>query len=820
MKKVHVFLGWSGRVSYEVALGFSRWLPRVVQSIQPKISDAIPKGTSWTTELATVVKAADLSIFFLTPQNLQARWMHYEAGASQRVCPFLFEVTQDALLDPMNLWQSCRYDKQEVRNLVGDLASLCEGPSDEVLDETFELWWPMLTRELDALLQDSKNAQSPIISSASSIPIRTGCDTIYVYPDRTTSPYSTRGWLRDKLTPSGMAEVIVLARTAKFWKDEIEQGNLVPGREVKVRLVVADPAADTRMLAEQERPEFLEHMKDILPFLRAMARNESADSFQFLLAPSLVMDSFTFVDIVDGGHREISVVLDIYTGTRHDEPRPQIAFIHEGTHTPKGCIVRRMEDRARRILKRSGTDLHEHDQLSEAIEPLRAIEQEPSRRNPVRRLAGNAVEVFKFYEQSRLFLAAKKTPTREQINRPPPPVCVQVEVTDRCHVRRCLGCTRGLANYPTDMDLKLYEELMISLREINTRNVVLSGGEPLAHRQAARLLEIARHQEMHVAVLTDGLSLANDDSLVEEVGRSVSSLRISLDGVTADSYRDVRFFRKNHPFREAPVAHVERAIANMKAFREDDHSPLEHIGICTTLFERNAQEVERVRAWARDQPVDSVVFKFAHGTPETIGLPKSKGFACSEGTVEQLVNLFAAAQRESDGSLLDNSPYMEGFIREMGAGHIASGKPTSGLYEKKKMVCFTPLLFALVDPKGGINICCHTYFDNSEGDKRRDEARVGYIGDDPNKTGRKRSFKDIWEEEAFERVRRIHGWNADEDRLDCKCPMRGECTRHWRHNLGLTQVFRDYLLAGISGQRSIEKEIRDIAMGEDSAFWL
>lgn len=92
-----VFLSWSGELSHKIALELREWLPFVIQSIEPYVSsEDIDKGTRWSIDIAKELEDSSFGILCVTPQNLNAPWLNFEAGALSKafensfVSPFLF----------------------------------------------------------------------------------------------------------------------------------------------------------------------------------------------------------------------------------------------------------------------------------------------------------------------------------------------------------------------------------------------------------------------------------------------------------------------------------------------------------------------------------------------------------------------------------------------------------------------------------------------------------------------------------------------------------------------------------------------------------
>ena len=121
---MRVFLSWSGEESHKVALALKEWLPNVVQALETWVSSAdIDKGEAWFAAISeSLVKAEGVGVFCLTPDNLKAPWLAYEAGALAssdrgRVATFLFGVKASDVAPPLGLFQatdsSSKTDVQE-----------------------------------------------------------------------------------------------------------------------------------------------------------------------------------------------------------------------------------------------------------------------------------------------------------------------------------------------------------------------------------------------------------------------------------------------------------------------------------------------------------------------------------------------------------------------------------------------------------------------------------------------------------------------------------------------------------------------------------
>lgn len=168
-----VFLSWSGDLSHKVALELREWLPYVIQSVQPYVSsEDIDKGSRWSIDIAKELEDSSFGVLCVTPHNLEAPWLNFEAGAlskafsTSNVSPFLFGLKPSELKkSPLLQFQSTLYDKKDLMKLV---LSINNALGKEKLDEyklktTFDVWFENLKSKLDPLLSDAK-VQKPSTS--------------------------------------------------------------------------------------------------------------------------------------------------------------------------------------------------------------------------------------------------------------------------------------------------------------------------------------------------------------------------------------------------------------------------------------------------------------------------------------------------------------------------------------------------------------------------------------------------------------------------------------------------------------------------------
>jgi hypothetical protein len=167
---VKVFISWSGAVSHQVALALRDWLPNVLQTVEPYVSsEDIDKGARWSTDISKELEDSSYGIICVTPDNIDAPWVNFEAGAlsksleRSRVAPFLFEVERTAVRGPLLQFQSTLVDREDLLKLVRSINKACEDhPLDEGrLDEIFGVWWPGLSERMEKIHRMGPTTDSP-----------------------------------------------------------------------------------------------------------------------------------------------------------------------------------------------------------------------------------------------------------------------------------------------------------------------------------------------------------------------------------------------------------------------------------------------------------------------------------------------------------------------------------------------------------------------------------------------------------------------------------------------------------------------------------
>ena len=174
-----IFISWSGDRSKKLAEALRKWLPNVIQALDPWMSsEDIPKGKRWRTNIGQRLEGTHVGIICLTKENLAAPWILFEAGALAKVvkesfiCTYLLDLTPTELADPLAMFQATVADKDDtlkllntINNALGDKAI-----SEQHVNNAFEKWWPDLQKDIDNIPEagkiDSENGIPSIVKAA------------------------------------------------------------------------------------------------------------------------------------------------------------------------------------------------------------------------------------------------------------------------------------------------------------------------------------------------------------------------------------------------------------------------------------------------------------------------------------------------------------------------------------------------------------------------------------------------------------------------------------------------------------------------------
>lgn len=140
-----------------------RWLPSVLQAVRPYFSpDDVAKGSRWSSEIAKELEASRIGLLIITPENQEAPWLLFEAGAlaknleRSKVCPLLFGGMEPTdVKGPLVQFQAAQFSESEMKRVMkmvnAELAEASLAP--DVLEGVFEMWWDKLHEQVERELQ-------------------------------------------------------------------------------------------------------------------------------------------------------------------------------------------------------------------------------------------------------------------------------------------------------------------------------------------------------------------------------------------------------------------------------------------------------------------------------------------------------------------------------------------------------------------------------------------------------------------------------------------------------------------------------------------
>ena len=148
-----------------------------------------------------------------------------------------------------------------------------------------------------------------------------------------------------------------------------------------------------------------------------------------------------------------------------------------------------------------------------------------------------------------------------------------LEITNRCNLR-CKHCASdsGKAR-PHELDSKAMLKLIDDLKELGCQELTLLGGEIFLRDDWFDIAKAATKAHMRLILISNGLLLSDENyRKLREI--PIHLIGISLDGATAQSYKDMR-----------GVDGFDKVMALLQRLVDDDHFP--NVNAITTFTREN-----------------------------------------------------------------------------------------------------------------------------------------------------------------------------------------------------------------------------------------
>lgn len=177
--EMKVFVSWSGEISQKFAEFLKEWLEQCIQSVEVFFSaEDIEKGDNWQSKLSNELRDANYGIVCLTPENIDAPWIHFEAGAlskmlDSKVMVLAVNINFSDIKGPLKVFQATKLTKDDIFKMLKSINNVQEKPlGEEKLKNSFEAFWPQLDDkikemkgELTKSVDDKKASTKPNVSN-------------------------------------------------------------------------------------------------------------------------------------------------------------------------------------------------------------------------------------------------------------------------------------------------------------------------------------------------------------------------------------------------------------------------------------------------------------------------------------------------------------------------------------------------------------------------------------------------------------------------------------------------------------------------------
>lgn len=161
-EKMKVFVSWSGELSQKFAEALKEWLEQCIQSVEVFFSsEDIEKGDNWQIKLSNELQDTNYGIVCLTPENIDAPWIHFEAGAlskllDSKVMVLAMNINFSDIKGPLKAFQATKFEKSDIFKLLKTINGLQEKPlGEEKLKNSFEAFWPQFQTKIDGIRKET-----------------------------------------------------------------------------------------------------------------------------------------------------------------------------------------------------------------------------------------------------------------------------------------------------------------------------------------------------------------------------------------------------------------------------------------------------------------------------------------------------------------------------------------------------------------------------------------------------------------------------------------------------------------------------------------
>lgn len=194
-----------------------------------------------------------------------------------------------------------------------------------------------------------------------------------------------------------------------------------------------------------------------------------------------------------------------------------------------------------------------------------------------------------------------------------PPVCLYLEVTNRCNLL-CTTCPRTFEDLEPAMDMswELFTRIVDQVPDLS-RAVLHGVGEPMMVRELPRMVRHLKQRGVYVLFNTNG-TLLDDRRGGELIDAGLDELRVSLDAAEPRAFKLVR-----------GVDAFERVVAHVKAFtsrQRELHAERPRVSLWLTGLKETLAQLPRFVELAHDLGVAEVYLQRLVYFPDGQGLAR------------------------------------------------------------------------------------------------------------------------------------------------------------------------------------------------------
>lgn len=262
---------------------------------------------------------------------------------------------------------------------------------------------------------------------------------------------------------------------------------------------------------------------------------------------------------------------------------------------------------------------------------------------------------------------------------------------NRCNCR-CLMCDIWRIRQVREITPADLNRHLQSLRDLQVRWVVLSGGEPQLHSDLATLCELLRGEGIRVTLLTAGLLLRPQAELV---AAAVDDVIVSLDGPPA-VHEYIRQRPRAFERLAQGIAALRRLRPQMPISARCTVQKTNHRHLCATVDTAKALQLNSISFLAAD------LTSSAFNRPTPWGSDHSALIALSAAEVEELERELDCIREQyapeiASGFIAENPQKLNRIARHFRA-HLGLAEPVSPM-------CNAPWVSAVVEADGTVRPC-------------------------------------------------------------------------------------------------------------------